>query len=57
MELARYLLILLTAVAMMAAPQAKEEAPAKGAATKAAPAAEAQPRFEPLGDGQFILQT
>jgi competence protein ComEA len=41
MKHVRYLLIVLTAVAMMAAPQAKKEAPAKGAATKAAPAAAA----------------
>ena len=40
MKLVRCLLIVLTAVAMMAAPQAKK-APAKEAATKAAPAASA----------------
>jgi len=42
MKLVRYLLIILTAVAMMAAPQAKKAAPAKDAATKAAPPAAAK---------------
>ena len=37
MKLVRYLLIVLTAVAMMAAPQANKATPDKGAATKAAP--------------------
>src|SRR5438270_168338 len=37
----RYLLIVLTAVAMMAAPQDKKSAPAKKADTKAAPSAAA----------------
>ena len=40
MKFVRYLLIVLTAAAMMAAPQAKK-APAKDAATKAAPSATA----------------
>jgi DNA uptake protein ComE-like DNA-binding protein len=38
MKLVRYLLVVLTAVAMMATPQAKKGVPAKGAVTKAAPA-------------------
>jgi competence protein ComEA len=41
MKLIRYLLIALTAVAMIAAQQDKKATPAKGAATKAAPAAAA----------------
>ncbi len=41
MKLVRYFLIVLTAVGMMAAPQAKKAAPAKSAVTQAAPAAAA----------------
>jgi len=41
MKCVKYVLIVLTAVAMMAAPQDKKSAPAKKADTKAAPAAAA----------------